>query len=120
MKKLLSIFLITLSVLVFTGCESNNAKQIIGHTYAWVGSSTQMLSVYFSPSGSAVVHIVNGNDYSDTPHYIYDIIGNNVEIRYDYSYYWKDEYQGTIYLHLTYYPEEDVLRYMEDVLYRVD
>lgn len=120
MKKLLSILLITISVFIFTSCESNNAKQIIGHTYAMVESSTNMLSIYFSPSGSAVVHLIQDGVSSNTPHYIYHIKGNTVEICCNYSNYWKEEYQGTIVLALTYHPEEDALYYITDVLYRVD
>lgn len=120
MKRILPLTFIILSAFIFTGCTNNNAKSIIGHTYAWVGSSTEMLSIYFSPSGHAVIHSISGNESFNTSHFIYNIEGYTVEICYDYSDYWVEDAKGTIIMALTYNPDDDTLRYLGDVLHRAE
>lgn len=119
MKKILSV-LFVLSMLTLTGCESKSARAIIGHTYGVIESPTSLFTVYFSKSGYASINFVSDNEKIITSHFTYEIEGDDVEIYYDYSDYWIDSAQGELYLHLTYYPEHDELRFLTDILSRID
>ena len=109
-------------MLVLTGCQQNNARAIIGHTYGQIVSDTQLLAIYFSPKGSASIQYVDkSNDINiNTSNFDYNIKGNTVDIFYDNSDFWISGVQGTIFMHLTYSPEEDALYYLSDVIYRLD
>ena len=67
-------------MLTLTGCETNSARSIIGHTYGVVESPTSYLSIYFSKSGNANINFVNGSEKLITSHFTYEIIGDDVEI----------------------------------------
>ena len=122
MKKILTAIFITLIAVTLTGCEGANksARAIIGHTYGIIESSTSYMTIYFSKSGNANINFVNGSEKLITSHFTYEIAGDDVEIYYDYSDYWKETAQGELWLHLTYYPEQDELRYLGDVMSRID
>lgn len=119
MKKFIPLLFAIVTVFTFTGCQKNSAKEIIGHTYG-VTSSTESYMFYFSPSGVVTYTYLNGVEVINNSHFTYEIMGDNVEVYFDYSSFWLPEAQGTLFVHLTYYPEEDVLRYLTDVLYRLD
>jgi hypothetical protein len=121
MKKILSV-LFFLSIFTLTGCEgvSKNARAIIGHTYGIVESSTSYMTIYFSKSGNAHVNFKSGGESITTSHFTYDIAGDDVEIYYDYSDFWKETAKGELWLHLTYYPEVDELHCLGDVMSRID
>ena len=121
MKKVLPV-LFFLLIFTLTGCESANksARAIIGHTYGIIESSTSYMTIYFSKSGNANINFVNGSEKLITSHFTYEIAGDDVEIYYDYSDYWIESAKGELFLHLTYYPEQDELRYLTDVLSRID
>ena len=121
MKKILPV-LFFLSIFTLTGCEgvSKNARAIIGHTYGIIESSTAYMTIYFSKSGNANINFVNGSEKLITSHFTYEIIGDDVEIFYDYSDYWIESAKGELFMHLTYYQEEDELHYLTDVLSRID
>lgn len=120
MKKLFFAYLLILPLLFSTGCQQNSARSIIGHTYAYVESNTQMLSLYFSSNGSVSVQYVNGSDVINSSNFTYKIKDYNVEIYFDKSDYWISSAQGTIFVNLMYSPEDDTLHYLGDVLYRVN
>lgn len=121
MKKILPV-LFFLSIFTLTGCESANksARAIIGHTYGIIESSTSYMTIYFSRSGNASINFVSGAESLITSHYTYEITGDDVEIYYDYSDYWIETAKGELFMHLIYYPEEDELHYLTDVLSRID
>lgn len=118
-SKIASMLLYSLVLIMLAAC-SPTANTIKGHTY-YGGSSDSGMKVYFSPSGSAqITHYLDGTTtiYSN---FTYTIDGNIVEIYYDYSDYWKLEAQGKLFLHFTYDPETDTLRFDEgDVLSRMN
>ena len=119
MKKLLLLFFVFFSLIGFTGCQKKCAKEIIGHTYG-KSSSTERVSFYFSPSGTVTYSYYGETGIVNSPHFLYNIVGDDVEVFYDSSSFWLPEVQGTLFIHLTYDPEEDVLRYLSDVLCRLD
>lgn len=121
MKKILSVLFI-LSIFTLTGCESANksARAIIGHTYGIIESSTSYMTIYFSKSGNANVNFKSGGEGFITSHFTYEISGDDVEIYYDYSDYWIETAKGELWMHLTYYPEQDELHCLGDVLSRID
>lgn len=119
MKKFLPV-LFLLSVIALTGCQSKSARAIIGHTYGIIESSTSYLTIYFSKSGNANVNFMSDGESLITSHFTYEIAGDDVEIYYDYSDYWIETAKGELWMHLTYYPEEDELHYLTDVLPRID
>ncbi len=119
MKKLLLLFFVIFSLIGFTGCQKNSAKEIIGHTYG-MSSSVESYMFYFSPSGIVTYTYSAGGQIDNNSHFTYDIVGDDVEIYFDSSSLWLPEARGTLFVHLTYDPEEDVLRYLSDVLYRLD
>lgn len=121
MKKTFSVLAILMTIFVFTGCQSNNsASAVIGHTYGIIESSSSYMTIYFSKSGNANVTYESDGESLITSHFTYDISGDDVEIYYDYSDFWIETAKGELFMHLTYYPEEDVLRYLGDVLSRID
>lgn len=119
MKKILSV-LFVLSMLTLTGCESKSARAIIGHTYGVIESSTSYMTIYFSKAGNANVNFMSDGESLITSHFTYEIAGDDVEIYYDYSDYWIETAKGELWMHLTYYPEEDELHYLGDVMSRID
>lgn len=121
MKKVLPV-LFFLSIFTLTGCESANksARAIIGHTYGIIESSTSYMTIYFSKSGNANVNFISGGESLITSHFTYEIAGDDVEIYYDYSDYWIETAKGELWMHLTYYPGEDELHYLGDVMSRID
>lgn len=121
MKKILSV-LFVLSMLTLTGCEGVNksARAIIGHTYGIVESSTSYMTIYFSKSGNANVNYKSGGESLITSHFTYEITGDDVEIYFDHSDYWIETAKGELWMHLTYYPEEDELYSLGIVMSRID
>lgn len=109
-SKVLSALLLMFTAVMFVACGSANSVK--GHTYA-TGTSSSGLKVYFSPSGAAQVTYYVDGETKTFSHLTYTIKGDNVEIYFDYSDYWKLEAQGTIASHFIYDSKEDVL-IMED------
>jgi hypothetical protein len=119
MKKMLPV-LFLLSMLSLTGCDTRSARDIVGHTYGAIDSSTEFMTIYFSKSGNATINYSRSNERFNTSHFTYEIVGDDVEIYYDLSDYWIDSVQGEMYLHMTYYPEQDELHFMHEVFTRID
>lgn len=119
MKKFIPLLFAVVAVFGLTGCQKNSAEEIIGHTYG-MSSSVESYMFYFSPSGIVTYTYSAGGQIDNNSHFTYDIVGDDVEIFFDSSTFWIPEARGTLFVHLTYYPEEDVLRYLSDVLCRLD
>lgn len=119
MKKFIPLLFAVVAAFGLTGCQKNSAKEIIGHTYG-MSSSVESYMFYFSPSGIVTYTYSAGGQIDNNSHFTYDIVGDDVEIFFDSSTFWIPEARGTLFVHLTYYPEEDVLRYLSDVLCRLD
>jgi hypothetical protein len=117
MKKILLPIFIVFTALLMVSCEQNDARKIIGHTYE-CNTSAGWETMYFSPSGSVQLKGTMTGERYETSNLTYDIFENTVEIRYDYSSFWKDEYKGTLLGTMIYHPEEDRLYYGSLVYHR--
>ena len=119
MKKIL-IPLLLLAMFAFTGCKSESARSIVGHTYGVIESANSMFTIYFSPSETASINFINGDEKLITSHFTYDINDDDVEVYYDYSDYWIETAKGELFIHLTYDPIDDTLNFLGDILHRID
>ena len=113
-SKVLSALLLMFTAVMFVACGSANS--IKGHSY-FTGNSSQGVKIYFSPSGTAQITYYENGTPTTYIHHTYSINGNLVEIYYDYSDYWKIEYQGKLLLYFTYDPETDILIYDDGTVF---
>ena len=118
MKKFLAILSIVCAF-VLTSCSDMN-HPIVGHTYG-VSEGSEFLSLYFSANKTCLVQAnTSSTGVVSSSHFTYKIDGASVDIYYDNSEEWIEEYRGDLAWHLSYNSSNNTLSLLGVVLSQID
>jgi len=118
MKKFLAILSVVFAF-VMTSCSDMN-HPIVGHTYG-VSEGSEFLSFYFSAKKTCLVQVNSSSTGAvNSSHFTYEIDGTSVDIYYDNSEEWIEEYRGDLAWHLSYNSSNNTLSLLGVVLNQID